>query len=140
MLRRLAGVVLRGARRTRKQAARRFKGVGEVSRRARRAQKDLYFWARQNSGGQLLLETAGWMQAPLDRLRRRRVAAAYVASRPAGPGLDPSGGFQVLALQNVPEFAPVLATCRRLRCYAVDRNDVELRVLHTDFVGSHEVR
>jgi hypothetical protein len=113
VLRRLGGVVIRAARRARKQAARRLKGVGEVSRQARRAQKDLYFWARQNAGGQLLLETAAWMRAPNDRLRRRRAAVAYVASQPAG-GLDPAGGFEVVSFDAVPEFAPVLATCRNL--------------------------
>jgi hypothetical protein len=32
-----------------------------------------------------------------------------------------------------------LPTCWRLLRYAVNRNDVELRVLHTDLVGCHEV-
>jgi len=112
-LRRVGGVVIRAARRARKQAARRLKGLGEVSRQARRAQKDLYFWARQNPGGQLLLETAAWMRAPNDRLRRRRIAESYIASRPAG-GLDASGGFEIVQFDGVPEFFPVLATCRRL--------------------------
>src|SRR6187399_1333738 len=89
VLRRVGGLVVRAARRARKQATRRLKGFGEVSRQARRAQKDLYFWARQNPGGQFLLETAAWMRAPGDRLQRTRVASAYIASRPQG-GLDPS--------------------------------------------------
>jgi hypothetical protein len=113
MFRRLGGVVIRTARRARKQAARRLKGLGEVSRQARRAQKDVYFWARQNAGGQLLLETAAWMRSPNDRLRRRRIAETYAASR-SEAGLDASGGFEVVRFDRLPEFAPVLATCRRL--------------------------
>ena len=113
LLRRTAGIVVRAARRARKQAARRLKGLGEVSRRARRAQKDLYFWARQNAGGQFVLETAAWLRAPSDRARRRRTAAAYIASRPRG-GLDAVRGYEIIAFGAMPEFAPVLATCRRL--------------------------
>jgi hypothetical protein len=113
VVRRVGGLVIRAARRARKQAAKRLKGVGEVSRQARRARKNLYFWARQNTGGQAILETAGWLRAPGDRLRRRRAAEAYIASRPAG-GLDPSGGFEVVSFDTMPEFAPVLASCRRL--------------------------
>ena len=113
VLRRVGGLVVRAARRARKQATRRLKGFGEVSRQARRAQKDLYFWARQNPGGQAVLETAAWMRAPGDRLHRTRVAAAYIASRPSG-GLDPSGGFEVVSFDAIPEFAPVLDTCRRV--------------------------
>ncbi len=113
VLRRAGGMVIRGARRVRKQAARRLKGAGELSRQARRARKDLYFWARQNAGGQLLLEATSWMRAPLDRLRRRRTAAAYIASR-TERGLDAAGGFEVVSFNELPEFAPVLATCRRL--------------------------
>lgn len=113
LLRRVGGAVIRAARRARKQAARRLKGVGEVSRQARRAQKNLYFWARQNAGGQFLLETAAWMRAPNDRLRRRQTAGAYLAVRPEG-GLDAAGGYEVVSFGALPEFAPVLATCRRL--------------------------
>jgi hypothetical protein len=113
MLRRVGGIVVRAARRARKQAARRLKGLGVVSSQARRTQKDLYFWARQNPGGQLLLATAAWMRAPNDRLHRRRIAASYIASQPAG-GLDSGGGFEVAQFDGIPEFAPVLATCRRL--------------------------
>jgi hypothetical protein len=113
LLRRMSGLIIRTARRARKQAARRLKPLGEVSRQARRAQKDLYFWARQNTGGQVLLESTAWMRAPNDRRQRRRAARDYIASRPAG-GLEPSGGYEVLSFDTVPEFAPVLATCRRL--------------------------
>jgi hypothetical protein len=113
VLRRVGGLVARAARRARKQATRRLKGFGEVSRQARRAQKDLYFWARQNPGGQLMLETAAWMRAPNDRLQRRRAAAAYFSSKHEG-GLDPSGGFEVVSFDRMPEFAPVLASCRQL--------------------------
>jgi hypothetical protein len=113
LIRRVSGAMTRASRRARKQAARRFKGVAEVSRQARRTQKNWYFWARQNSGGQTLLETAAWLRAPIDRLRRRRVAEAYVASR-AAKALDPAGGFAVIPFDQDPGFAPVLATCRRL--------------------------
>jgi hypothetical protein len=113
LLRRIGGVLIRGARRARKQGARRLKGVGEITRQVRRARKDLYFGARQNAGGRLLLETGNWISAPLDRLRRHRAAAAYIASHPAG-GLDPAGGFEIVAFDRQPGFAPVLATCRRL--------------------------
>jgi len=113
LFRRVGGVVIRAARRTRKQVARRLKGLGEVSRQARRTQKDLYFWARQNTGGQLMLSTAAWLRAPGDRLQRRRAAAAYVAANPVG-GLDASGGFEIVRFDTNPQFAPVLATCRRL--------------------------
>ena len=109
VLHRVGGVLVRAARRARKQAARRLKGLGEVSRQARRTQKDLYFWARQNRGGQLLLETAAWMRAPNDRLQRRRAAAAYISSSRLRGGLDPSGGFEIVSFDRMPEFAPVLA-------------------------------
>lgn len=111
--RRTGGVVIRAARRARKQAARRLKGLGEVSRRARRMQKDLYFWARQNPSGQFLLETAAWLRAPHDRTRRHRTAAAYIASHPDG-GLDASRGYEIISFGAMPEFASVLATCRRV--------------------------
>jgi len=113
VLRRVGGFVVRAARRARKQATRRLKGLGEVSRQARRAQKDLYFWARQNPGGQLVLETTAWMRAPGDRLQRTRAASAYISSHPQG-GLDPSRGYEIVSFDRIPEFAPVLATCRRV--------------------------
>jgi hypothetical protein len=113
MLRRAGGMAVRAGRSARKRAARRLKRVGDLSHSIRRARKDLYFWARQHTAGQLVLETTGWLRAPLDRLQRRRAAASCLTASPGG-GLDPSGGYEVVRFDTMPEFAPVLETCRRL--------------------------
>ncbi len=104
---------VRGIKRARKEGLRRVKFGQDIRRRLKRAQRDLYFRARETSHGRIVLTAADFARAPLEHRERRRVAAEYLQRTAAG-GLDPDKGYGLLSLGSDATFSPVLATCRRV--------------------------
>jgi hypothetical protein len=81
-----------------------------LARRARGAQKSLYFRLRDSRRGRAMLKVADFARAPREITHRRGVAAPYIASLPA-PIIDQVTGYGLL-----PPLADerVMAASRRL--------------------------
>lgn len=96
--------------RVRKQMLRGVKLAQYLARRARGAQKSLYFRLRDSQRGRVVLKAAGFARSAREITHRRGVAAPYIASLPA-PIIDPVKGFGLL-----PPLADerVMAASRRL--------------------------
>lgn len=117
------GVILRRVKTARKQSQRGLKLAQRVFRRVRQTEKSLYFRLRDSDAGRVLLKAAGLARSPRDMRQRGQMAASYLARLSAHETpIDRRKGYSLLSSDALPDFAPVLTTCRQL----FDRKNAEL--------------
>jgi hypothetical protein len=79
----------------------------------KRTRKEAQYRIRETGTGVLLGTAAAFVRAPRETIVRRRMAARNRA-RFTCSAMDASGGYGLLAAEQLPRFDEVLATCRRL--------------------------